>query len=97
MPSAGTNAPVTVDGASKPGSLAYSSWGAMQAAGDTDANECAYNDISLIKLDPADYGKVNPSVPTLGGPTGIATSTAQGDTVFTYGNSSLRAGSRTAS
>jgi len=31
-------------------------------------------------------------VPTLGGPIGIATSTAQGDTVFTYGNSSLRAG-----
>jgi hypothetical protein len=84
--------PVTVDGASKPGTLAYSSWAAMQAAGDTDPNECAYNDISLIKLDPADYGKVNPSVPTLGGPTGTATSTAQGDTVFTYGNSSLRAG-----
>jgi hypothetical protein len=84
--------PVTVDGASKPGTLAYSSWAAMQAAGDTDPNECDFNDISLIKLDPADYGKVNPSVPTLGGPTGTATSTSQGDTVFTYGNSSLRGG-----
>src|SRR5262245_22586553 len=83
---------VEVDGASQPGTLAYSSWGAMQAAGDTNPDECAYNDISLIKLNPADYGKVNPSVPTLGGPTGIATSTAQGDTVFSYGNSSLRAG-----
>jgi len=83
---------VDVDGASQPGTLAYSSWAAMQAAGDTDANECAYNDISLIKLNPADYDKVNPSVPKLGGPTGIATSTAQGDTVFSYGNSSLRQG-----
>jgi hypothetical protein len=83
---------ITVDGASKPGTLAYSSWAAMQAAGETNADACAYNDISLIKLDPADYGKVNPSVPTLGGPTGMATSTAQGDTVFSYGNSSLRAG-----
>jgi hypothetical protein len=83
---------VTVDGASKPGTLAYSSWAAMQAAGDTNADECAYNDISLIKLDPADYGKVNPSVPTLGGPTGITDTTALGDTVFSYGNSSLRGG-----
>ena len=84
--------PVTVDGASKPGTLAYSSWAAMQAAGDTNPDECAYNDISLIKLDPADYGKVNPSVPTLGGPTGIATTTSAGDDVFSYGNSSLRLG-----
>ncbi len=91
-PSLPLGTPVTVDGASKPGTLAYSSWGAMQAAGDTDTNECSYNDISLIKLDPADYDKVNPSVPTLGGPTGVATTTSQGDTVFTYGNSSLRAG-----
>jgi hypothetical protein len=84
--------PVEVDGASQPGTLAYSSWAAMQAAGDTNPDECAYNDISLIKLNPADYGKVNPSVPKLGGPTGVATSTSQGDTVFSYGNSSLRAG-----
>ena len=83
---------VDVDGASQPGTLAYSSWAAMQAAGDTDANECAYNDISLIKLDPADYGKVNPSVPTLGGPTGVGGATQAGDDVFTYGNSSLRGG-----
>ena len=91
-PSKPLGTPVTVEGASQPGTLAYSSWGAMAAAGDTNPDECAYNDISLIKLNPADYGKVNPSVPTLGGPTGIATSTAQGDTVFSYGNSSLRAG-----
>ena len=85
--------PVTVDGASKPGTLAYSSWGTMQTVGETDADTCAYNDISLIKLDPADYGKVNPSVPTLGGPAGLSSApTAQGDTVFSYGNSSLRQG-----
>ena len=64
----------------------------MQAAGETDADTCAYNDIGLIKLDPADYGKVNPSVPTLGGPTALGDTTATGDTVYTYGNSSLRQG-----
>src|SRR4051812_2564420 len=84
--------PVKVTGASKPGTLVYSSWIAMHNAGETDPDTCAYNDIGLIKLDPADYGKVNPSVPTLGGPSGLGTTTATGDDVFTYGNSSLRQG-----
>ena len=41
---------------------------------------------------PADYGKVNPSVPTLGGPTGLGYTTAQLGDVYSYGNSSLRQG-----
>src|SRR4051795_3909471 len=84
--------PVEVTGASKPGTLVYNSWLTMQAAGETDPDTCAYNDIGLIKLDPADYGKVNPTVPTLGGPTALGDTTATGDTVYTYGNSSLRQG-----
>ncbi len=85
--------PIEVTGASQPGTLVYNSWLTMQAAGETDADTCAYNDIGIVKLDPADYGKVNPSVPTLGGPTGLDTNgTAQGDTVFSYGNSELRSG-----
>src|SRR4051795_790527 len=84
--------PVEVTGASKPGTLVYNSWLTMQAAGETDPDTCAYNDIALIRLDPADYGKVNPSVPTLGGPTALGDTTATGDTVYSYGNSSLRQG-----
>jgi len=84
--------PVEVDGASKPGTLAYNSWLAMQAAGESDANTCDYNDLALVKLDPADYGKVNPSIPFWGGPTGIADTVAQGEKVLSYGNSSLRLG-----
>jgi hypothetical protein len=84
--------PIDVKGASKPGTLVYNSWTAMRAAGETDADTCAYNDIGLIKLDPADYDKVNPSVPTLGGPTGLGQTTAELDDVFSYGNSSLRGG-----
>lgn len=83
--------PVDVTGASKPGTLAYNSWLAMQAAGEADADTCAYNDLALIRLDPADVGKVNPSVPSWGGPTGVGTEQALGD-VFSYGNSSLRGG-----
>jgi hypothetical protein len=85
--------PVEVDGASKPGTLVYNSWLTMQANGETDPDTCAYNDLALVKLDPADFAKVNPSIPFWGGPTGITgTPLATGDKVLSYGNSSLRLG-----
>jgi hypothetical protein len=75
------------------GTLVYSSWVTMHQLGTTDANTCAYNDLALVKVDASDVSKVNPSVPFWGGPTGIDTDgTATGDRVWTYGNSSLRAG-----
>jgi hypothetical protein len=75
------------------GTLAYSSWITEKALGTSEANTCAYNDLALVKVNAADTGKVNPSVPFWGGPTGIDTDgTKAGDRVWTYGNSSLRAG-----
>ena len=75
------------------GTLAYSSWIRMHELGTTDAATCAYNDLALVRVDPADVGKVNPSVPFFGGPTGIDTDgTVAGDRVYSYGNSSLRGG-----
>ena len=75
------------------GTLVYSSWLAMQQSGETDPNACEFNDLALVQVDAADVAKVNPSIPSIGGPTGIDTDgTAAGDTVYTYGNSSLRAG-----
>jgi hypothetical protein len=75
------------------GTLAYSSWRTMQRVGEKAANTCAYNDLALVKVSTADVRKVNPSVPFWGGPTGLDTDgTAPADRVFTYGNSSLRAG-----
>jgi hypothetical protein len=86
--------PVEVTGASKPGVLAYSSWNSMQAKGETDGGTCAFNDLALVKLDPADVGKVNPSVPGFGGPTGLGAPGGLGSTVYSWGNSSLRQGIR---
>jgi len=84
---------VEVDGATRPGTLVYSSWLTMQQVGETNENACTYNDFALVKLDPADASRVDPTVPGLGGPTGVGGSSAMlGDTVFSYGNSSLRAG-----
>ncbi len=75
------------------GTLAYSSWLTEKKLGTTDPNTCAYNDLALVRVDAADLGKVNPSVPFWGGPTGIDTDgTVAGDNLYTYGNSSLRAG-----
>jgi hypothetical protein len=84
--------PVQVTGASRPGTLVYNSWLTEHANGETDADTCAYNDLALIRIDPADVGKVNPSVPGFGGPTGVGAAGELGSTVYTYGNSELRGG-----
>jgi hypothetical protein len=84
--------PVEVTGASRPGTLAYNSWLTMQEKGETDPDTCAYNDLALIRIDPADAGKVNPSVPGFGGPTGVGSVGELGSTVYSYGNSELRGG-----
>jgi len=84
---------VQVTGASQPGVMVYNSWLTMQGLGEADANTCQFNDLALIKLNPADFGKVNPSIPFWGGPTGIDTNgTVQGENVYSYGNSELRGG-----
>jgi hypothetical protein len=83
--------PVEISGAGRLGRLAYNSWIAMQENGETDPDTCAYNDLALIEIDPADVGRVNPSVPGFGGPTGVGSGEV-GETVFSYGNSELRLG-----
>jgi hypothetical protein len=84
--------PVQISGASKPGALVYSSWLTMQANGEANPDTCAYNDLALIKIDPADIGRVDPSIPGFGGPTGIGSVSGLGSTVYSYGNSELRGG-----
>jgi hypothetical protein len=86
---------VEVTGASKPGTMVYNSWATMQALHETDADTCQYNDLAIIALDPADFGKVNPSIPFWGGPVAATSPGAvTGDFVYSYGNSELRLGLR---
>ena len=85
--------PVTISGATEPGTLVYSSWVTMQQDHEGDANTCAYNDLALVKVAAADVGAVNPTIPVWGGPTGVSTGgTSLGERVFSYGNSILRLG-----
>jgi hypothetical protein len=85
--------PVEIEGAAHPGVLAYSSWLVMQEQGEADADTCAYNDLALVRIDPADVATVNPTIPHWGGPMGVDTDgTTAGERVYSYGNSSLRFG-----
>ena len=85
--------PVEIEGASKPGTMVYSSWLAMQKAHEKDPNACAYNDFALVRVDPADRAKVNPTIPHWGGPTGVSrTPNPGGAALYSLGNSSLRGG-----
>jgi hypothetical protein len=93
------NTNVTVGGATRPGKMVYSSWIAMKAANPAPtATECASNDFAIVKLDPADYGRVNPTVPFWGGPNALNTTGAPLATeAYSYGNSGLRFGISTLS
>lgn len=83
---------VEIDGATQPGTMVYNSWETMQDVGETDSDTCNYNDFALIRIDPADHGLVNPSIPVWGGPVGFAEATSLGDEVHSFGNSGLRGG-----
>jgi hypothetical protein len=80
-------------GGTQVGTIAYNSWVTMKDAGETDANTCAFNDLALIKINSAQVGNVNPTVPFWGGPNGLAPGVSSlGSQVFNYGNSILRGG-----
>lgn len=92
-PSLPLGTPVQVGGATQPGTMVYNSWLTMQERGETDQDACFYNDLALVRLDPADAGRVNPSIPHWGGPTGInVTGTPANEFVYSFGNSPLRLG-----
>lgn len=83
--------PVQVRGASRPGVLAYSSWLAMARSGEQDLSTCRNNDFALVRLDPADVSRTNPSLPFFGGPVALdVDGTRFGEQVVSYGSSSLR-------
>src|SRR4051812_9625386 len=75
------------------GTIAYSSWLAMHAVNESDANTCAANDLELVKVDPALVAQTSPTMPGLGGPVGLnTTGVSAGNQVYAVGNSSLLLG-----
>jgi len=87
--------PVEIDGSdgnTYTGTMVYNSWIRMQAAHETDAETCQYNDLALIQLNSAEVAKTNPSVPGWGGPVATGSEGDTGSDTYSYGNSSLRGG-----
>lgn len=73
------------DGSRTTGRLAYTSWGTMQERGESDPELCMHNDFALVELDPKDGARVDPTVPVLGGPTGLdSDGTEFGEPVASY-------------
>jgi hypothetical protein len=73
------------DGRVYEGTLAYDSWGAMQAKGETDPALCSENDLALVALSPEDVARTSPTIPGVGGPTALDTDgTKNGERVFSY-------------
>jgi hypothetical protein len=64
--------PVTIAGAKHKGKLVYSSITQMELRSQTSVNRCTYNDLALVRIDRRDVKRTNPSVPMLGGPTGVS-------------------------
>lgn len=81
---------VIVENASQPAELAYSSWSAMQQAGEQPgSNACQFNDFALVKLHPDDIANIHPAVFSVGGPISLFSGVASvGDPVLIYGRSS---------
>jgi hypothetical protein len=73
IPTRRLGAKVTVEGASRPATLVYNSHLTMQQRGERRVEVCDGNDFALIRLHPTDTRKVNPSVPSWGGPSSVAT------------------------
>jgi hypothetical protein len=85
------------DGVTSRGTLAYSSWVTMQQRRERDVQRCAYNDFALVALNAADAALVNPTVPVLGGPTGLNDAgVPDGEAVYSYqphdGDTPVKAG-----
>jgi len=73
------------DGGTSHATLAYSSWVTMQQRREKDAQRCAFNDFALVALTPTDAALVNPTVPLLGGPTGLDDDgVPDGQAVYSY-------------
>ncbi|MBN9737668.1 hypothetical protein Ae168Ps1_2275c [Pseudonocardia sp. Ae168_Ps1] len=80
------------DGRSYSGTVAYNSWAAMQARGETDRAACGYNDFALIELSPEAAAVADPTVPGFGGPVALDTDgTRNGETVYSHQPNQLAA------
>ena len=84
--------PVEVTGASRPGTLVYNSWTAMQSAGETDAGHLRLQRHRPDQARPGRLRQGQPVGPDARRPDRPRRDDRALDDVYSYGNSSLRQG-----
>lgn len=91
--------PVMVGGIEDAGTIAYCSWGTLDAGGGLAGcppsktlllNGSRTNDFALVEIDDAHRGEVHPAVMHWGGPQGVLPDADTGDEVHTFGNTPYR-------
>jgi hypothetical protein len=87
---------ISIENASQPGELVYTSWRAMQEMGETVGSDiCTDNEFALVKIHPDDFANVHPAAVAFGGPTSLFTGVAEvDDGVFAFGKSPFHFGIR---
>lgn len=86
-----TGGTVQLAGASRPARIAYSAWDVMLREHRLRGTPCTRaHDLALLEIEARDRAKVNPSVPSWGGPTGVARGTQPGDVLYAYARSRYR-------
>jgi hypothetical protein len=76
-----------IEGATRLGTIVYNSRLTMGRVDEQDMGALVANNFALVRVHPADRGRVNPSVPFWGGPTGYPGRALFGTPVFSYGYS----------
>ncbi len=79
-----------VEGLSKPLTLVYSAWPLMEG-NETDESTCSGNDFAVLRIDPDDWHRANPTMRAFGGPTELreANTMPHGSKILYYGRTSL--------
>lgn len=91
-PQSPKGSPVSIQGAKHPGKLVYSSYSQMQLHGVRSPTRCYYNDLSLVRVDRRDRGRVSAAIPGVGVPQRVLKTLPAKGTALQIGTTSGTAG-----
>lgn len=92
-PQTPVGSPVSIEGASRPGQLVYSSYSQMQLEGVTAHNRCFYDDLALVRVNRHDLARVSPAIPGTSAPRRLLAKFPASGTALKIGSSGGTAGS----
>jgi len=94
-PSAPIGVPVRIAGAKHRAVLVYDSFTRMQGTGVHGSHKCHYNDLALVRLNPADARAASGAIPGVGGPNRVSRRAPSSGSAVTVGAFGGTAGATT--